>query len=99
MIQEEWKVLKEVVLVVQVAWTTSLACLWEEAVEVAVLLKRERLELSHKQSRSISAWQMSTMERQLKSKLIVKESVELAMDLEELMLLLSKLVPPVREEE
>jgi hypothetical protein len=39
------------------------------------------------------------MERQLKSKLIVKESVELAMDLEELMLLLSKLVPPVKEEE
>jgi len=99
MIQEVWKALKEEVLVVQVAWTTSLACLWEEAVAEAVLLKRERLELSHKQSRSISAWQMSITERLLKSMLIVKESVALAMDLEELMLLPCKLVPPVKEEE
>jgi ribosomal protein L39E len=98
MIQEAWMALKEEVLVVQVAWTIFLACLWEEAV-AAALLKRERLESSHKQNRSISAWQMSITEKLLKSKLIVKESVALAMDLEELMLLPCKLVPPVKEEE
>lgn len=94
----EWRALKVEVPAVQVEWMIFSACSWEVAEEVA-LPRRESLELSHKLSRSMSAWLMCIMERLWKSRLIAKEFAELAMVLEELTLPPSKPVLPVKVEE
>jgi hypothetical protein len=92
-----WKVSREAVAAVA-AWTIFSVCSWEvEAAEV--LLKSRGKELSHKLNRSMSAWQMCTTERQLQSMLIDKESVVLAMVLEELMQPPFKPVQPVKVRE
>jgi hypothetical protein len=78
-----WKV-SRVAPVEEAAWTTSSACSWEAEVAPVVVLLREKLVLSHRLNKLTSAWQMSTMARPLKSRLIDKESAVSAMVSEEL---------------
>jgi len=90
-----WRVLKEEPAVVA-AWTTFLACSWEDKVEVVA--KSDSNESSQLPSRLRFLLPMCTMARPFRSMSIDKESAVLVMVLEDLMHQLFRRVLHVREE-